>query len=64
MRKNRRLQLAHKDDKLSAEGDSTTRRIFAIFDKANCIKFREIRELEKYAKPKKLRYFPTLLRYE
>jgi len=37
-RKNKRLEAARRDiKKLSEEGDSTTRRVFAIFDKANCI---------------------------
>jgi len=54
-RKNKRLCFALKDiDKISKEGDSTVRRVFVIFDKSNSIGSEEIKDLEKYARTKKV----------
>lgn len=54
-RKSKRLKAAGDDvQKLSEEGDSTTTRIFAIFDKAECMEQREITELSQYANTKNI----------
>jgi len=52
-RKNRRLKYGRKDvEKLSSAGDSTARRVFAIFDKPSCLGSDEIDELKNHAKEK------------
>ena len=56
-RKSKRLEVAHRHiDKLSLQGDPAAKKIFAIFDKANCIKPGEIDELRQHTKNVKVLY--------
>jgi len=49
-RKARRMEGARNDiTRLSAEGDPTTRRLFAIFDQAKCMEPSDIEELRQHA---------------
>ena len=59
-RKNRRLKRAVKDiEKLSAIGSLKVRRIFAIFDKVNCLEREEIVKLKRIRKNVTVIYGPT-----